>query len=75
MSSPLPRGCSVLSPHSRYTEGDARTGIHAEACGRHGGRGCGMTCRCWCHGITLHADGKTLRPDAEATISITKAQR
>jgi hypothetical protein len=48
---------------NKYTDGDARRHIHAEACGI---RSCGMSCRCWCHGITHYTNGD-IREDAKAT--------
>ena len=39
---------------NKFTEGDARTETHAEACRKHD---CMMCCRCWCHGIDCHLNG------------------
>jgi hypothetical protein len=55
----------MLSPS---TEGDSRLREHARVCGTWSG-GCGMSCRCWCHGITKHVD-TSLRPDADRTIEV-----
>jgi len=55
MSPVMPLGW--LNP---WREGDSRTGVHAKACKKHG---CLMSCRCWCHGITLHLNDR-LRIDA-----------